>query len=197
MHTQTLFGSLGLGDNQCQDDIDNQHRPEGYIYKRNGEYGQCHYDEAYPHGVDAEIAGNAGEHTAQQFVIGVTIEALLRHLFAEPFTSAMSGGRAIFSFAGGFVQLFGIAYAAYDFLYQCDVYRLATVVLQLQHQFGHAVFDVVGNLFASLLTGEVSLHVAQIPVEQLVSVFINGIQGAKEVDGDILFHCFLVDKLTS
>ena len=178
MHTQAVFGCLGLGNNQGEDNVKNQYGPKRDRNKRNGHNGQQHYGKTHPHRLDAPIATEAREDTAQQFVVGVAIEAFLRFLLTEPLTSTVSGrGGSIFftTFTSGLIPVLGITYAPDDFLHQCNIYRLTAIVFQLQHQFAHTMFNVVGNLFASLLTGEIFLYVAQVTVKQLVCVFINGI----------------------
>ena len=54
--------------------------------------------------------------------------------------------------------------------------------------FRHAVLYVVGNLVAPFAFGEVALHVVEIILKQVAGVLIDGIERAKEVYVDVLFH---------
>ena len=51
------------------------------------------------------------------------------------------------------------------------------------------MFNVIGNLIATIAATEIVFHVVEIGLKQLAGVFVNGVERAKKVDGDILFHC--------
>ena len=44
------------------------------------------------------------------------------------------------------------------------------------------VLYVIGNLFAPFLAAEIVFRAVNIIVEQLVCVFVNGVNGAKDID---------------
>ena len=65
---------------------------------------------------------------------------------------------------------------------------LHTLVFKFAQQFGHTVLYVVGYLCPTLAFVEVAVHVVNVLFEQLAGIVVDGIQHAKHIDGNILFH---------
>ena len=59
---------------------------------------------------------------------------------------------------------------------------------QFREKFRNTMFNVIGNLIATIAATEIVFHVVEIGLKQLAGVFVNGVERAKKVDGDILFH---------
>ena len=93
-----------------------------------------------------------------------------------------------FGIIGRLVHLFGVANAFYYLLHVLNADGLHSLVFKFAQQFGHTVLYVVGYLCPTLAFVEVAVHVVNVLFEQLAGIVVDGIQHAKHVDGNILFH---------
>ena len=85
-------------------------------------------------------------------------------------------------------QLFGLTDASNDILHVVYGDGLHAIGFQLIEQLGNALFNVVGNLFATLFLTKRGTKRLRIVLQHLVGILINLEQTSTEVNGDILFH---------
>ena len=186
LHPQAVFRRAGLGDDNPEDQVDDNHRTHG-------EPGEQHGQQAEPQGVDAEEAGQSGADAAQHLVVRVAEQFL-----ARAFLALFPGRGGIRCRPVSFllsVHLLRVADARDDVLHVFDGDGFHSLGCQFGEEFGHAPLDVLGYLLPAFLAREVAAHVVLVLVQQLVRVLVDGVERAEHVDGDVLFHCVSVFKV--
>ena len=176
---------------------------------------RSHHKQAQKRRIDLERQGQTRHDARNHLVLRVAVETVLTkervELFKEtayrvlsalllrgigflsvllPFVEQSAG---CILFCGTFLShLLRASHASYDLLHMIYIDSLHALALQFLQQLGDAFLEVVGNLAAVGLTGEVVAQRVYIVAEQFVSVFVDIEEPSAKINRDILFHnCFI------